>query len=541
MSMNTRTGRLLAVGVLVAAGLAVAGQQAGAAPGPGTFTKITTPSQTVHYKWNPADPAGNKLTVSGTTSNDVSLVDIDCIFNTNTGPSVITFADSVEVNEQAFSTQVPVNFNNSPPPPCRLRAVPHEQDATSYVSSYAGPLLYTYAFAKLSDGASTLGFQAIAGQGSGYVALASADTCGILLAVTFDLPLPERHGPGSPQCGFGLTWQNQGVSGAPDASTIRVDGKNAYLPIGVDVFLRTNLALPVAQSVATVHYVHRANGDFTITDSAPLMRCAGDNTYPPTVESCSSLVNSGVRFERSYDVFTSAHRIRVRDAFVATNGHAHSVTAQYQVEVPAAGAGTPGFDLPADGKGFVTFTADKVTTGLGTKANTLLSTSDFYAVTGDQAVNSTAFSWSRAPKKIQFAHSGRSDLALPYAFNVPAHGAFRLGFAESEGPLTSTVKKLAVKDVADMMNAPSISAPKKGAVIHGHSTTVKGSVTLGANGLPTSVRVNGHAARITTVSAAKANYAVTFRQPFGTHKLTAVAKDAAGNTRSKSINVKNVR
>jgi hypothetical protein len=91
-----------------------------------------------------------------------------------------------------------------------------------------------------------------------------------------------------------------------------------------------------------------------------------------------------------------------------------------------------------------------------------------------------------------------------------------------------------------MMSTPTITSPANHAHLHGHSITVKGSVTRGANGLPTSVSVNGHAATLTVVSASKATYKVTFSLPFGTHTITARATDIAHNTRARSISIRNM-
>jgi hypothetical protein len=91
-----------------------------------------------------------------------------------------------------------------------------------------------------------------------------------------------------------------------------------------------------------------------------------------------------------------------------------------------------------------------------------------------------------------------------------------------------------------MVNLPGISSPANGAVIHGHSTTVKGTVTVGANGLPTSVVVNGHAAHFTSVSATSKSYSVTFDESFAKHKITVTAFDSVHNARSRSITVTNV-
>jgi hypothetical protein len=122
---------------------------------------------------------------------------------------------------------------------------------------------------------------------------------------------------------------------------------------------------------------------------------------------------------------------------------------------------------------------------------------------------------------------------------VPAGRTAFLRFAVSDGNTTSAVKSLAAQAISEMVVAPTIRSPKPGAVIHGHLTTVKGSVFRGANGLPTSVKVNGHAAKLTRVSTTRDTYAVTFSETFGRHKLTVVARDLAGNTKSRSVRVTN--
>ena len=69
---------------------------------------------------------------------------------------------------------------------------------------------------------------------------------------------------------------------------------------------------------------------------------------------------------------------------------------------------------------------------------------------------------------------------------------------------------------------------------------MKGSVTLGANGLPTTVSVNGHAAHLTPLTSTKESYSVTFTESLGKHQIKVVARDSVGNTASRTITVKNV-
>jgi hypothetical protein len=229
----------------------------------------------------------------------------------------------------------------------------------------------------------------------------------------------------------------------------------------------------------------------------------------------------------------------VRDTFTSTDGHAHPVSLQYLSQAQAPSAGAPGFLFPGRAH-FATASPDQVITGLGTKAATVFIRSDIRAFEGEQSADTRALTWSRAPSKVQFSHdSPTRQFATPYALNVPANGIAYLGLAVSDANLTSQVKALAVLATGEMMNTPTITSPANHAHLHGHSITVKGSVTRGANGLPTAVSVNGHPAALTVVSAAQATYKVTFSLPFGAHTITATATDIAHNTRARSISMQN--
>jgi hypothetical protein len=134
----------------------------------------------------------------------------------------------------------------------------------------------------------------------------------------------------------------------------------------------------------------------------------------------------------------------------------------------------------------------------------------------------------------------RDEFGMAYSVKVPAGGKGFLGFAVSERWSTSDVKQLASTAVADMVNPPSISSPHHRATIHGHSTTVKGSLSAGANGLPTKVSVNGNPAHITRTGSTTATYTVTFSESTGKHTLTVTATDSVGNSARSSTSVKNV-
>jgi hypothetical protein len=529
--MPVRPVRRLAVAALVVGLVLTAAGGAWASPGPGTFTRITTPSGTTTFQFNGAPSATNHFTVSGQTSNDVTSVDIVCAFISTSGPSSVSLASAVPVTGGAFSTVV--NYAN-PSANCRLRALPVGTAITDYLASYSGPILYTDALLPTIAGSKQYGYTAIAEKSEGVAGMADAGQCGVEILATIETPAMEVRGPGSSACHFGL---GQNLAGT--ASAVRVSGHNTYLPSAVHDFLRGTQALTVTQTVLTTSFHTASNGDVTLTESAPLKRCSVSDAYPPTSVSCPSLVSAGVTITRVSHFFRGGHQVRIRDTFNSTDGASHTVSLQYANEVAPAPTGSVGFRFPGHGSTFRSAIPDQTVTGLGTKAASMFVRSDRYSAEGDPEADTVALTWSRAPSRIVFAHSSADLFSFRYSLGVPANGRGFLGFADSESVTTSGAKSLGTLAVRDMMRAPSITSPSNGAVLSSTTTTVKGKLTAGANGLPTSVTVNGHHAAVTTTSLTTATYRVRFSEPVGKHKITATAHDVAGNTRSRSIRVRN--
>jgi hypothetical protein len=531
--MRVRMARLV-VAVVAFVPLTLIATGAAAAPGPGTFTKITTPTSEMYHF---SATATNNLSVSGQASNDVTSVDIDCIFNTSGGPSIQKFATAVPVTGGVFGTTAVIT---SYPANCRLRAIPTAVDATTaYIGSYSGPIMYFYVFAPSHGGGHQIGYTAAGEQGSGIGSTQEAGDCSGDLLATVSTPAMDVLGPGSAFCAFALPSGNLTSTGTSTASSIRVDGHSAYLPDAVYSYLNQTQSLGVTQTTLTTTFAHAANGDVTVTESAPLVRCSVDDTYPPTLTSCPNVVSTGVTFHRTVNIFRGAHQVRLRDSYAATNGHSHTVAVQYIAGLHPPDTGATGFAFPGHSSTYSVASPNQVVTGLGTKAATLLARSDIRAVEGDKQADTIGLSWSRAPSKIQFSGTSADDFAMPYSLTVPAGGTAYVGFASSEGNTTAEAKKVAALATGEVVVAPTITSPKSGATITGHRTTVKGRIVLGANGMPTSVTVNGHAATLTKVNATTDSYVATFSESFGKHKLTVTAKDVAGNTKSATRTVTN--
>jgi hypothetical protein len=537
--MFVRRARMVGAITIASLAVAVLAPAVSASAGPGTFTRITTPSATTYYHFNGASGASNTLSVSGQTSFDVSAVDIDCIYRSAFGGSPVvvqSFASSVPVTGGAFGTTA--NLATFPRN-CRMRAVPTSVDPmTDYLGSYAGPILYASMIQVDKDGAVPFAFTAAGEEGDGLGVVEDAARCGISVLSTVQTPGMQVEGPADAQCAFFLPAGTVADTTTP-RSSIRVDGHNAYLPAVVKSFLRGG-GLPVTQSALTTSLTRATNGDVTVTESAPLMRCSGNNTFPPTTASCPSLSATGVTFKRVTNIFRSGHQVRLRDTFSSTDGVSHDVSTVYVADLVAPPTGAKGYSFPGHGTRFAVTSSDQVVGGLGTKAGTLFVRSDIDSFEGDQSADTIGLTWSRAPSDVEFAHVSSNLFQMPFSLHVPAGGSAYLGFAESEAPSTSDARSRASVATNEMVSKPVITSPADHASIAGTSTTVKGTVALGANGLPTSVTVNGHAAHLTVNGGRTAvSYSVTFSEALGTHTIKVTATDLAGNTRAKSITVTN--
>jgi Glucodextranase, domain B len=529
------------VAMLAVSAMVSVGAPSAAAPGTGTFTQITTPAKDLRYTFKFG--SANSFPVAGTASFDVSSVDIFCVvFLFGESPDTTLMATGVPVTAGEFSTTATFP-SSSPPSNCRLRAIPSGVNVDNdYLGSYTGPILYTNGLQVAKNGPVPYGYTGYVEEGDGLAVLTDAGSCGTEVVITVDAP-QMLAGPVVLACAFSLPPANIDPTGSSTRSTVRVDGRNAYLPSGVESYLINTRGLALAQPPLSVSRHVAKNGDTTVTERATLMRCSQSNAYPPTSSSCPSLVSTGVRFTRVSLVFRNGHQTKIRDSFTSTDHQAHSLALQYVGEAvnqtDGGATGNVGYTYPHHSSAFHAASLGQQVTGLGSKAGTMVVRSDLRARTDDPTADTLAETWSHAPSKITYSTATHDQYGMQTSVKVPKSGTASLGFALSERWRTAQVKKLASSAITDMMSAPRITSPANGATVKGKTTTVKGTLRAGANGLPVSVKVNGHRARITRHGSTSATYKVRFHEPLGRHTITVKATDLAGNTRSASIRIRN--
>ena len=63
------------------------------------------------------------------------------------------------------------------------------------------------------------------------------------------------------------------------------------------------------------------------------MKCAPENTYPPTKTSCTSFVRTGVSVVRAWQTTDESKLACWSDHFASTDGKEHTADARYYMEM----------------------------------------------------------------------------------------------------------------------------------------------------------------------------------------------------------------
>jgi hypothetical protein len=504
-------------------------------PGPGTYTRITTPNSTKVLYLSSASRS-RTFTVSGVASSDLKYVDIDCTLTSREWGYPVVLAAFVPVRGGKFSTTAEVSYLV---PQCRMRALPsYGYGYPAYLASYSGPLLYTEAGLVLRNGArKVVGAQMLAEEPDGVLTVQDGwegnwECAGVISSGTVAAPDMIDRGEEASECAVAPNLTHLIDPAREGGSGIKVDGLNAYTPQVVAGLLIGQSHLSLRQPPLSVRFTH--GRVYTMRESGPLMRCSESDEYPPNATSCPSLVPTGVTYHRVITFADGAHQERDQESF--TSSGAHRVSIDYFAGWAQPETGVTGFRGPGQ-KTFKPQHAGEPFHHLGRRAGTIWRRSNIYADEGDAQADTVAVSYSTAPRRILFELPGEDSTAYDMTFvvKVNAHATPSFVLAFTQAVKTATVERLVSQFMDTTVAAPVVRTPRDGAVVHGHETTVKGHVGSGANGRPTAVRVDGHRARLTPSGA----FSVNVNEPYGKHRLRVVATDAAGNRRMTLVRIRN--
>ena len=290
-----------------------------------------------------------------------------------------------------------------------------------------------------------------------------------------------------------------------------VDGRVAYTTEDIPRFqYGTEQSMTPAgfEGLQATPALDPATGAMTISESQRIFRCEGDDNGRPTEEECRSVLDTGIRLERTISL-TREHSIAdVRDRWVSSDGLAHQVRARYTADMPPARekAEGPQWRFPGDPAFKLYAAGDVMPQGPGTVL--VRDAADLRAP--------GALSFAPAPERFTFDDGGAlaetAQLAVPAGGAAPVRRVFALGRDVGEAAALGRATEDGFE--APRVEISSVSGAAT-ATVRGRATDNVGVVALS---------VNGRAAAV----AADGSFSVPVALLRGANEISVTATDGAG-------------
>jgi len=530
------TLRLLA---LTAFALAAVPASAGATVTSSHIDSVTTPdgvtssADPLFSGYDYSAPSTPQMTVAGHVATDDAnasdAVDIRCYYGN--GGNYDTFQSSVAVAADGTFSASGNSINDET---CRLSAVPSGSSDPLDAQTFAGPRLglgYQEDDYRISGGPNDQlrnNFFSDTHQLLGYSETESSGYGGVVWTQPLNAAFND-YDDYSPWDYAAALYTYSGGD-AWGHSEIRVDGKDAYNTYGAYQLsgdgnghnARDNANFPDMSFGSTTDPL---TGDSTVTESEPLVDC-GETAFPadascggPNTEQ-GSFNDTGVRFNRTIKQSKGGLQQTVTDTYTSTDGQQHSVDVEYDNYSYMSDG--PLYKFPGSSGYHYYYQGDTV--DLPAQAVGSIKVQEaYYGNAPDEGVPG-ALTYLSQPDRAYFNYSSQ-EFALEYRRTVPAGGSLTLTHVLSTAQDGAEVDRLAASaEDAAQPPAVAITSPANGATVNTTTLTVTGTAA-DDQGAPT-LRVNG----IPTAVAADGSWSQQLTLPSGSNTITAVAKDAAGNT-----------
>jgi hypothetical protein len=504
-------------------------------------TNITTPGDPSFLTDNQDDSAPATFHIEGDAPGaaDTDTVDIRC-YGDGSYQSVVS---GLPVSGGHFATTGASGANPDPAvnsityQTCVLRAVRSGFGGDS-VSAFNGPRIGSvslyknanYVFTTAPNAGKINDFYAEDNGLLGYVDFYSYSSCGL------DYGEPYFGGNAFNEANDGVWDCNMYPWFRGDGETpgVSVDGHPAYTAYGA-ARIDSNgndSTVPGIQGLTWTPSVDPLTGDLTITEHQPLMFCTDaadavvDTLQSYGTNGCDHYTDAGVAVDRTIKTSGSASVVRMSDNYRSTTGTGHKASILYEEDFD----GSPSFKFPGSGS-FETF--DQYATAgppAAVPASIIVNGARDYpdqsneagqgAITVNNAWDSADFYGENG---FYFAYRNR---------DVPATGAMNIEHVYSMATSQDAVGAKA-RSAEDGFQGPavSITSPANGATTPTQPVTVTGKATDNVG--VTSLTLNGGA----VTPGADGSFSAPVALTAGQNTITAVAKDAAGNSSQAAINV----
>jgi hypothetical protein len=486
------------------------------------FLALATPAQAAITESRVTSPAGPtyrlyeaertraepRLEIAATTDapNQEEVVDIICSYGD--AHDVVLKNQPVEADG---SVETAVPLDEFPVELCDLRVVPAGYRGPDF-SSYTGPVVAASQYIPRINSApvrgsqeqAALGYLVSGGHQRAAAAIASAGDGGLFAAVGIK---EQAHEP------FGYTtWREAG--GVHD---VMVDGRVAYTAAGIPLFMfGTDRATAPAgfEGLQASVSLDEATGALAISESQRIFHCDGTDSAKPTEEECGTVLDTGIRLERTISL-TREHSIAdVRDRWVSSDGRPHYVLARYSVRMNEVKAvDDPLWRFPGDAAFRKYGEGDVFVQGPGTAL-----VRDRNSLTAPGAL-----SFAPAPSRFTFGDLGgleeTAQLAVPAGGAAPVRRVFAVGRDTAEAEALGRATE-------DGFEAPRLAITgATSRMVSGRASDNVGVVALTVAGRPAGIAPDG-------------SFSVPVALGRTVSQITVTATDGAGLTATERVAVR---
>jgi hypothetical protein len=426
-----------------------------------TSSQITSPATPTFAIYD--EDAPNTIAVTGTTTGGTPGVDelnIDCF----TGSQDLHLAIGVRLAADGSFSVPAADLSTISYELCRLRAVPIGP-VPSDLAPFAGPLVATgHKRTETIESGPNLGkpydYLLYAQQLSAADGYYSLSGCGLEDSSLFNAELERTTTTFNCNDWF-WSYENFEDENASTRSQIQVDGANAYGPAVAGYEINEEaVGLP---AISYSYSQNPVNGNLTITESEPLVKCP-DPTYPPTTTSCASFVGTGVKVERTIEQTNDGHLVTISDRYASTDNQPHNLDllsqndqefGQYPVENGEAIA----YRFPGESSFHVRHDGESVVFGGETPGTVFIQVEG--TEDGDESSGRGAIIFDRpaSPATFNYVESEESDFYFHQTATVPSGGSTTFRFAYAQAYTNAEVEALAAQAESAFQPAPVPTPP----------------------------------------------------------------------------------
>ncbi|MFL5893888.1 MAG: PASTA domain-containing protein [Thermoleophilaceae bacterium] len=484
-----------------------------------TYDGVTDSSQNPIFSgYNDQAPQTTSVTGTATTddNNASDFVDVRCVYG-NGGSN--TLASNVPVApDGTFAASGDFGGYVT----CHLVAFPHNYNGPNDFSSFHARTYGVGEQYNYTSGGHTYDYYVDQHQLKGYFYYYSVGDGGICwsnVLIGLNFYDPSDYSPFD--CGLGQYTYSSGDQYG--RSEVQVDGVNSYNTYGATNTVGTSSAgFP---DLTWSRLTDPNTGNLSVSEREQLVNCGSGHAWPATSGSCTGnaavYTDTGVRFDRQIQQSKDGLQTTLSDTYTSTDGNAHSIDVEYDnyvYENRTAGLKVPGSNQ------YVAYTRGDVIP-LPAQSTGTIYVEDTSFPQGNNPYESLpgSYTYETQPDRM-FVNSGYGgyyvEFVLQYRRTVPANGSVTITHVGTQGLTPAEVASLSDTSGPSV----AITSPPNGAQLNSGDVTVTGTAaddtgvtSLTVNGVPTSLNPDGTWSQHLSLGT-------------GGQTITAVAKDAAGNT-----------